>query len=394
MEKFFSKGGLFLKITGIICEYNPLHLGHKKQLDMIRSLCGDDCGIVCLMSGNYVQRGEPAIFHRSHRAKAAVAAGADLVLELPVTASLSSAEGFADIGVSILSGFCDSLCFGAECSDAALLIKTAEALLSPSFSPALKEELKKGVSFPTARQAALSNLGVDSQLLSLPNNILAVEYCKAILSQGSSMQPMPILRQGNYHDETPDSKNPSATSLRLQITKGNGWLDYVPKEAHSCFADAQIHTLSAGERAILGRLKTMTDEEFSLLPFGSEGLWRKLMHAARKHSTLDEIINATKSKRYTRTRINRMILCGFLGITSADLSVPAPYVRVLAFNEKGRYILNQSKDTCNFVNIGEKTDAPYQALETRCDSLYSLFSQQTPTTQTNERIYYKKDSSF
>lgn len=383
-----------MKTVGIICEYNPLHLGHKHQIDQIRSVCNSDDSIVCLMSGNYVQRGEPAVFHRSHRARAALAAGADLVLELPVTASLSSAEGFAYYGVSILSGLCHKLCFGAECNDSTLLLKAAEALLSDAFSPALKEELKKGISFPAARQAALSKLGVDSQILSQPNNILAVEYCKAILSQNSPMKPMPILRRGNYHDETPDPENPSATSLRIKLSEGSSWLDFIPVEAHSCFSDAQIHTLSAGERAILGRLKTMTDEEYALLPFGSEGLWRKLMHAARKYSTLDEIINATKSKRYTRTRINRMILCGFLGITAADLSVPAPYVRVLAFNEKGRQILNQAKDTCNFVNIGESTDSPYQALETRCDRLYSLFSQQTPTVQPNERIYYKKDSSF
>lgn len=383
-----------MKITGIICEYNPLHLGHKKQLDMIRALQGDDCGIVCLMSGNYVQRGEPAVFHRSHRAKAALAAGADLVLELPVTASLSSAEGFAFQGVSILSGVCDNLCFGAECDDSALIIKTAEFLLSDSFPPAIKEELKKGVSFPVARQAALSKLGIDSQILSQPNNILAVEYCKAILSLNSSMEPMPILRQGNYHDEAPDPENPSATSLRIRISQEENWLDYIPKIVHSCFVNAQIHTLSHGERAILGRLKTMTEEEFSLLPFGSEGLWRKLMHAARKHSTLDEIINATKSKRYTRTRINRMILCGFLGITAGDLSVPAPYVRVLAFNERGRQILNRVKDTCNFVNIVEKTDSAYQALETRCDSLYSLFSQQMSTPENEERVYYKTGRSF
>ena len=134
----------------------------------------------------------------------------------------------------------------------------------------------------------------------------------------------------------------------------------------------------------------MSEEDFSRLPFGSEGLWRKLMHAARKHSTLEEIINATKSKRYTRTRINRMILCAFLGIAGSDLNDTAPYVRVLGFNERGRQILNRTKNACNFINIGEKTDSSYQELECRCDSLYSLFAQHQVISEQEDKIYYMK----
>ena len=127
-----------MNITGIICEYNPLHLGHQKQLDTIRALHDTDCGIVCLMSGNFVQRGFPAIIDQSLRAKAAVLSGADLVLELPITAALSSAEGFAAEGVRILGSFCDELCFGAETADAEQLMHTAHALLSETFPPALR----------------------------------------------------------------------------------------------------------------------------------------------------------------------------------------------------------------------------------------------------------------
>ena len=184
------KGGLFLKATGIICEYNPLHLGHKKQLDMVRA-AEPEGGIVCLMSGNFVQRGMPAILDKTLRAKAAVLAGADLVLELPVTASLSSAEGFAASGVSILSPFCQQLCFGAESSDGEKLMSIAKALLSAEFTQALHLQLDKGLSFPAARSAALEQLGIDASALTQPNNILAVEYCKAILQQGSRMLPMP-----------------------------------------------------------------------------------------------------------------------------------------------------------------------------------------------------------
>ena len=187
-----------METIGIICEYNPLHRGHKKQLATVREQFHDG-GIVCLMSGNFVQRGAPAIVDKSLRAKAAVLCGADLVLELPVTASLSSAEGFANEGVRILSGFCDRLCFGAETGTAETLMTTAQELLSPGFSQALRQQLDKGLSFPAARQAALG-----SDLLTQPNDILAVEYCKAILSQNSAMKPMVVRRQGSYHDTAPD----------------------------------------------------------------------------------------------------------------------------------------------------------------------------------------------
>ena len=212
-----------MEITGIICEYNPLHLGHKKQLDHIRKTIGPDCGIVCLMSGNFVQRGAPAIIDKMRRAEAAVRCGADLVLELPVTCSLSSAEGFAAGGVEILSGFCDFLCFGAETAHSAALMATARALLAPEFPQMLRQQLDKGLSFPAARQSALEAMGLDASLLRTPNNILAIEYCKAILSQGTALKPMVIHRPGSYHDTAPDPENPSATALRLLMGQQADW---------------------------------------------------------------------------------------------------------------------------------------------------------------------------
>ena len=183
-----------MKTVGIICEYNPFHLGHEKQIRQIRQRYENDCSIVCLMSGNYVQRGQPAIFDKSLRAEAALLSGADLVLELPIPTVLSSAEGFAAGGVKILSKFCDELCFGAETAEESLLMQTAQALLSADFTPRLQEHLHQGISFPAARQKALEDTGLKGNLLTTPNNILAVEYCKAILSQQSSMEPFPILR--------------------------------------------------------------------------------------------------------------------------------------------------------------------------------------------------------
>ncbi len=369
---------IFLKITGIICEYNPLHLGHQKQLDRIRRETGPDSGIVCLMSGSFVQRGSPAVFDKMTRAEGAIRCGADLVLELPVTAALSSAEGFASEGVRLLSGFCHSLCFGAETADPAVLMELARALLSLAFPPALRSELDKGLSFPTARAAALETLGLDAAPLGSPNNILAVEYCKAILAQESSLEPRVIHREGSYHDRAPDPENPSATALRALMAAGGDWLAYVPEAAWDCFRDAPVHTLETGERAILARLRTMTEAEFEAVPYGSEGLWRKLMHAVRQEASLDTIAAAVKSKRYTRTRIDRMLVCAFLGLTAADLDAPAPYARVLAFNDRGREILKTARNTENFPNIGEKTGNLYEILENRCDSLYGLFALDAP----------------
>lgn len=379
-----------MQAVGIICEYNPLHLGHQRQFQVIRDTFGSKCGIVCLMSGNYVQRGAPAIFDVSSRAQAAVLCGADLVLELPVTSVLSSAEGFASGGVRILSSFCSHLCFGAEHPGSAAFMETAAALLSPAFSDVLKQELSTGCSFPAARQTALRRMGLTGDCLSFPNDILAVEYCKAILAQNSPLEPVPILRSGNYHASEADLINPSATAVRHLILSGSEWSALVPEKAVSCFSGAAVHSLAAGERAILAKLRTMSDSEFEELPYGSEGLWRRLMHASRSQASLEDIVTAVKTKRYTRTRIDRMILCAFLGITASDLEAPTPYTRVLAFNDRGRAILKEAKQTAVFLNAGAPSELPYWNLENRCNSLYGLFAhgQPAPPNQfSKQRIF-------
>ena len=380
-----------MKTVGIICEYNPFHRGHRKQIDRIREGFGQDTTVCCLMSGNFVQRGAPAIVDKSVRAKAAVLAGADLVLELPITYALSSAEGFAAGGVRILSNFCDALCFGSETADKEALLSTAQILLSPEFSPLLRQELEKGLSFPAARQAALERLRPGSLSPVLPNDILAVEYCKAMLSQGAPMEPFPIRREGSYHAPLPDRENPSASSLRSLMLQSGAWLDYLPQAVRDCFRDASLHPLEAGERAILHRLRTMSEEEFETLPYGSEGLWRKLMKACRQEATLDAIVTSVKSKRYTRTRIDRMVLCAFLGISREILEAPAPYTRALAFNEKGRAILKYAKEKTVILNPGERTEHPYWELEKRSGDLYGLFctqGPQLPGAEEKRRVLY------
>lgn len=359
-----------MKNTGVICEYNPFHNGHAKQLSFMKA----QGGTVCLMSGNYVQRGEPAVMDKYVRAAAAAACGADLVLELPVTYALRSAEGFAAGGVEILTklGCVDAICFGSETGNEKTLMQTARLLLTEQFAGKLRSELASGVSFPRARQNALEDLGGSGDLLENPNDILAVEYCKAIIEQGSGLAPMVLTREGSYFDSL-DADNPSASALRALAQ----WESYVPAQASAIYDGAARYSVRCGERAWLSRLRFMSEKDFARLPFGSEGLWRKLMHACREQATLEEILAATKSKRYTRTRIMRMLLCAYLGVTKDLLEQEAPYVRVLALNEAGQKLLRaaREKGSIPILNAGEAApDGEYARLERRASDLFGLFA--------------------
>ena len=250
-----------MKIAAIISEYNPFHNGHAKQFRLIRERLGGDTVIVCLMSGNFVQRGEPALLPKAVRAEAAVACGADLVLELPVTAALSSAEGFAAGGVRLLDalGVVDELCSGAETADRDALWQTAACLRTPAFSEALRRELAGGISFAAARSRALAQLGAAPEVVRQPNDILAVEYCKALQALGSQIEPAVFLRQGAYHAVLPEGENPSATSLR-ELARPEAWAAYVPAAALAVYArhPAQYRREN-GERAMLAVLRRMPE---------------------------------------------------------------------------------------------------------------------------------------
>lgn len=370
-----------MKNIGVICEYNPFHNGHEKQLAMLR----ERGTVVCLMSGNYVQRGEPAILDKLTRARAAVLCGADVVLELPLTYAIRSAEGFADGAVDIFTklGCVDTLAFGCEEVDHNKIMSTARALLTPEFPGFLKIELALGRSFPAARQRALERLGADAALLTAPNNILAVEYCKAILRRGETLSPLMLHREGSYH-LSDDPENPSASFLRGR----EDWTGFVPAAALETFRDAPRYQLAAGERAWLARLRSMPDEEFAALPYGGEGLWRKVAAACRSERTLEDILTAAKSKRYTRTRLMRLLLCAYLGIAEERLVDEAPYIRVLAVSERGQGVLRQMKKlgVVPIVNPGAlPPDLDYWQLEQRAAALFELFRCDTIGPADSER---------
>ena len=364
-----------LKTVGIICEYNPFHLGHARQFRLIREQLGAETRIVCVMSGNYVQRGMPAMWDKLIRAETALRCGADLVLELPITGVLQSAEGFARTGVEILNrlGCVDYLCFGAECGNEAALMEMAGYMDSSTFQQDLKDGMAQGLPYAAARQAALHDR---EQLLSKPNNILGLEYCRAILQLHSSMQPMAVLRNGDYHDQKANQIEPSATAVRSLYPNGD-WQNYVPAAVSAVLEHAPWYHITYGERALLARLRGLSNEEWENCAHGSEGLWSKAMKAARSKSDYSSIADAIKSKRYPMTRIHRLLLCAYLGISDADLKQSIPYIRILASNTSGRELLRDAKNRADLmlVNTGQRpSDSAYYRMECRCTDLYTLFA--------------------
>ncbi len=364
--------------VGIICEYNPFHLGHAAQYDAIRERFGADARIVCLMSGNFVQRGQPAVFDKLTRARAALACGADLVLELPLTGALSSAEGFARCGAEVLDrlGTVEYLCFGSESADGSVA-RAARAMEDPAFEGLLREGVREGISYGAAKQRALEKLTGEKDILRTPNDILGAEYCRALLRRGSGIQPFAIKRAGDYRSAAPDDAAPSATAIRELLLTG-GWEPYVPEAAREIFRNAAQYRLEYGARAVFARLRTLPEDEWKHIAHGGEGLWRKLRRACMTESDPGALCAATVSKRYPATRAARLLLCAYLGITEDDLRRPVSYVRVLAANAAGKAILRESKKRGDLplYNLGQRPcDLDAWEPEQRCGDLYALFAE-------------------
>ena len=325
------------KVAGIIAEYNPLHRGHVHHMAETRRLLGGECAIVCVMSGDFVQRGSPAVFDKFARAAAAARAGADLVLELPLPWSLSSAEGFARGGVSMLAaaGVVTHLSFGSETGKLPLLQGAAAALADPGFSALLRRELPTGVSFPAARLAALAQtLGADAAVLSHPNDLLAVEYLRAVHDLAAPLAPLAVPRVGAGHDESGASAYPSASELRSRMERGVDVSPFAP-----FLPDAPPVFPPDLEIALLSRLRMLPRSAWAQTPGAAEGLENVLYRAARSEPTVETILAAAKSKRYPMSRLRRMVLCAALGVPK-EIGLP-PYLRVLAANERGRGLLRR-----------------------------------------------------
>lgn len=375
--------------AGIICEYNPFHLGHREHIRKTRELVGEDTGIICVMSGNFAQRGEPAVMEKHPRARAALLGGADLVLEIPAVWSAASAERFSEAGVYILAslGVPAALSFGSECGDAEVIRRLAEGLMSPEAQSLTAQSLKSGVSYAAARQMAANELfGDEAELLKSPNNILGVEYVKAIIKHGfDHITPLTFKRIATEHDGTAAQGLAPASLIRELLYDGGDPSEYMPKSALDIY-NRQVRAgkapvrMEKAEEAILYRLRTMTDEEFSLLPDASEGLDNRLALAGRSAVSYNEVLERTKTKRYAMSRIRRMVLCALLGITAEMQKGLPPYIRVLGFNSRGREILHEIKKTAALPiitkpasarRLGDEARSIFE-LEAKATDIYSL----------------------
>ena len=336
-----------MRVAGIVAEYNPFHNGHRYQIEATRR-AGAEC-VVAVLSGNFVQRGEPALRDKFTRAKAALSCGVDLVLELPLPFAAAGAQRFARGAVALLDalGCVDTLSFGSECGALPPLLQAWLALEDERVRARLRALLKEGQPFAAARQQAVGELfGEDAgALLRQPNNILALEYLGALGSLGSKIEPFTVPRKGAGHDSgAPVGAFASASALRaLAVKQGVSALSpYVPAEALACYRGAPVCAPGALELPLLSRLRALAPGELRALPELSEGLEHRLYKAARQARDLGELYALVKSKRYSHARVRRLALAAFLGVRDEDGALPPPYIRVLGYTPAGKELLTAS----------------------------------------------------
>ncbi len=320
-------------IYAIICEFNPFHNGHRYLLEQLPKKEGDY--IVCIMSSSFVQRGEPAAFDKWERAAAAVRFGGDLVLELPLPYALSDGDRFAAKGVEIAAalGQPATLAFGTECEDLDGLQALAK-VSEDTLSPIIKDFLDQGYSYGAARQQALEQLLPEqAMLLRSPNNLLACGYIRACLKHGLGYT---AIRRTNQHDGAPIDDISSASYIRKHP-------QFMQKYA-PCPQGAMLD-MAAAEQGLLTLLKTKTADQLRQSANISEGLENRILSALFETSTLTELTDRIKTKRYSHAKLRRALCAAALGIPAGLPEADAPYLRVLAFGQKGRHLLRSLKDT-------------------------------------------------
>lgn len=359
-----------MKIGALIAEFNPFHTGHALLIDNIRRECD---GVIAVMSGNFVQRGECAVYDKSERTAAALQSGVDLVIELPCAYVLSSAEGFARGAVDILegTGLVDRLFFGSECGDIDALEEVAVLLNEESdlFRSALSEKLREGVPFPAARLYALEKITPHAKLLDMPNNILAVEYLRRLKKISSSIIPSTIRRIGsNYNDTHAAGSIASASALRAMLREGKS----IEKYSVHTYRTAPVF-MESFDVMLAARVKTASLDDLCRLP-DCNGELAARIKAASAHNTFSEILDAAACKSYTQSRIRR-ILCNLL-VSNTFSSLPSPdYIRPLGFNTTGSEILHKMKSTASLDITARGAllkDNPIFNLECRSTDIYNL----------------------
>jgi predicted nucleotidyltransferase len=321
-----------MKVTAVICEYNPFHKGHKLQLESIKK---DGGYVVCIMSGGFVQRGLPALYGKYERAKAAVAEGADLVIELPYPYSCSAAEFFCRGGVSIAHslGIVDELCFGSESGDIKLLESVGNKLSSPEFIAEMKmmrkDKSAKEKPYAVLREEVYYNL-YGERLPTQPNDILGIEYITALKSLKSSIIPVTYKREKGW----------SATESRRLISEENS-LEAIPENAAEIFKNSERYCMKNAERAILSYYRFADAKQLERYDGMTNGIAGRMVKSALISTTLDEFADNIKGKPYTNAKINRCIVNGMVGITPDMMAQKPLYSQVLAFNGDGRSLIKQ-----------------------------------------------------
>lgn len=357
-----------MTISGVICEYNPFHNGHKYMLDCMRE--DGSSHIVCIMSGNFVQRGEFAFCDKYLRGEMAVKNGADLVIELPLPYSVGTAETFARGSVGMLSKLncVNRLYFGSE-SPKQILEDCLDE--SDDFKKRLKALLNEGLSYPTAYSSALNN-----QSIATPNNVLAIEYMKQLKLLNSEIEPRAIIRKGVSHDSNETKENfASASALRKMISSGENYNDFLPENCKEIIGNAlengelpsDMYKIQLG---ILSKLRFMSAEDFCSIADVNEGLEYRIEKAVYQGTSIDEIYKNIKTRRYTNAKIRRIILCAYLGIKK-DMQKELPdYVNVLACNGKGIEIIKEIKNNSGVEVITKHGE--YEQLSEKDKSLYDF----------------------
>ena len=360
------------KVVGIIAEYNPFHNGHSYHIQNTKALTGADF-VVAVMTGNFTQRGNTSVVDKWEKTKMTLNGGADLVLELPTIYSISSAENFANGGVRVLNtlGIVDSISFGMEADDISTLNNIANVLYMepPEYKAILEHELSKGNSFPKARENALmmylNDIKRYANVLKGSNNILAIEYLKALKKQKSNLVPIGVKREKVYYNSTKIiDEYASATGIRnlLLHNQLEEVRKVVPAKSYNILLNnirqgTYVLDITAYNNEIIYKLRSMTIKEIANLPDVNEGLEYLIKDASNKTNNLIELINKVKSKRYTQTRVQRILLYALLGITKKDMEISkkmTPYIRVLGCSENGKMLLSQINSKAKVITSFKK----------------------------------------
>ena len=348
--------------VGIICEYNPFHNGHLHQINEIKK--ENDAPIVCVMSGNFTQRGEIAVADKYARAEMALTCGADIVLELPFPYCVGSAEFFASAGVSILASCgVDRISFGSECADIERLSRYARCLLSEEFSRAYAEAARTGGN-ARAYFETLSALSGDS-LEPSSNDVLAIEYIKSIIKNGYNIEPCPIKREGSdYNDgELSSGKNPSATAIRRALREGRTDLEeFLPESTIRILKQSISADIKNVESGILLALRLARQDREYCSAISDDGLVNRIISSAKESSSYLEFEKNVSCKKYTDSSIRRAVLYILTGVMRDDLVREPAYTTLLGANKRGRDMLSELRRTESRIPIITKPSDAY-ALE-------------------------------